>query len=90
MTDTHQTDRAAVTDAVVRALETALRRDLTDVTERTRLFDEIALSSTGLLVTLVNIENLLGVRIDPETMTEEHMATLGGLVDCAIANAADR
>lgn len=90
MTDTHQTDRAAVTDAVVRALETALRRDLTDVTERTRLFDEIALSSTGLLVTLVNIENLLGVRIDPETMTEEHMATLGGLVDCAIANATDR
>lgn len=87
MINTGRLDRATVTAAVVDAIEQSLRRELPGVDDGTRLFDELSLSSTGLLVALVNLEHATGIRIDPETMTEEHMATLGGLVDCALDNA---
>jgi acyl carrier protein len=88
MINTGRLDRAIVTAAVVDAIEQSLRRDLPGIDDDTRLFDELSLSSTGLLVALVNLEHATGIRIDPETMTEEHMATLGGLVDCALDNTA--
>lgn len=88
MINTGRLDRATVTAAVIDAIEQSLRRDLPGIGDDTRLFDELSLSSTGLLVALVNLEHATGIRIDPETMTEEHMATLGGLVDCALEGAA--
>jgi acyl carrier protein len=87
MINTERHDRTTVTAAVVDALEQSLRRDLSGIGDDTRLFDELSLSSTGLLVALVNLEHSTGIRIDPEAMTEEHMATLGGLVDCALEHA---
>ena len=82
MTDTTSIDRETITKAVVAALADTLGRQLPDIREDSRLFDELALDSTGVLGVLISLEDSLGIEIDPDTITEEHFATLGGLVDC--------
>ena len=87
MTDTSSSDREKVTKAVVVALEETLGHALPDVRDDTRLFDDLAVDSTGVLGVLISLEDSLGVEIDPDTITEEHFATVGGLVDCVCASA---
>ncbi|MEU0956506.1 hypothetical protein ABZ353_29865, partial [Streptomyces niveus] len=43
------TDRRQIIDAIVVALSEVLRKELTDVTEETRLFDDLSLDSTSVL-----------------------------------------
>lgn len=84
MTQSTDTDRAAAVAAVTKALEETLGRELPDIDESTRLFDELAIDSTGVLGVFIALEDELDVEIDPDTVTEEHFATVGGLTDCAL------
>jgi acyl carrier protein len=85
MTQSTDTDRATAVAAVTKALEETLGRALPDIDESTRLFDELAVDSTGVLGVFIALEDELDVEIDPDTVTEEHFATVGGLTDCALA-----
>jgi acyl carrier protein len=83
-------DRETVVAAVTSALEETLGRELPDIDESTRLFDELAVDSTGVLGVLIALEDSLNIVIDPDAITEEHFATVGGLTDCALAAIKDR
>lgn len=85
MTDTNELAPATIRKTIVAAMEESLRRDLSDIEDDTQLFDELALGSTGVLMILVSLEKSLGIQIDPEALTEEHLSTLGGLMECVLA-----
>ncbi|HEY2794384.1 MAG TPA: acyl carrier protein [Micromonosporaceae bacterium] len=85
MTQSTDIERATVVAAVTKALEETLGRELPDIDESTRLFDDLAIDSTGVLGVLIALEDELDLEIDPDTITEEHFATVGGLTDCSLA-----
>jgi acyl carrier protein len=87
MTASDTLERDTAKAAVVKALEENLGRTLDDLDESTSLLDELALDSTGVLGVLISLEDSLDLEIDPDIITEEHLATLGGLVDCVMATA---
>lgn len=84
MSQSIELDHEAVVAAVTKALEETLGRDLPDLTESTRLFDDLAIDSTGVLGVLIALEDSLDIEIDPDSITEEHFATVGGLTDYAL------
>jgi acyl carrier protein len=85
MSQPTEIDRETAVAAVTQALEETLGHKLPDIDENTRLFDELAVDSTGVLGVLIALEDSLDVEIDPDSITEEHFATVGGLADCALA-----
>lgn len=85
MTEMNSLDRETVVKATVSALEETLGRALPEATEETSLFDELALDSTSVLGVLISLEDSLGIEIDADAITDEHLATLGGLADCVLA-----
>lgn len=90
MADANEIDPETVRKVIVGAMEESLRRDLSDIDDDTQLFDELSLGSTGVLMVLVSLEKSLGVQIDPESITEEHLATLGGLMECVMSAVRDQ
>jgi acyl carrier protein len=84
MTHSTDADRATAVAAVTSALEETLGRELPDIDESTRLFDDLAIDSTGVLGVLIALEDKLDLEIEPDTITEQHFATVGGLADCAL------
>ncbi|HEU5129010.1 MAG TPA: phosphopantetheine-binding protein [Glycomyces sp.] len=87
MTETASFNRETVAKATIAALEETLGRELPDITETTSLFDELALDSTTVLGVLISLEDSLGIEIDADAITDEHLATFGGLVDCVLMTA---
>ncbi|WP_100444592.1 acyl carrier protein [Glycomyces xiaoerkulensis] len=87
MTDTNQLNRETVSKATVAALEETLGRELPEIEEGTSLFDELGLDSTSVLGVLISLEDSLDIEIDADSITDEHLATLGGLIDCVLATA---
>ena len=83
-------DRETAVAVVIAALRETLDRDLPELDENTRLFDDLAVDSTSMLGLLVVVEDALGVEIDPNTASEEQLATIGGFADCALAAVRDR
>lgn len=65
--------------AVIAALEDVLGRDLTGVTEETRLFDDLSLDSTSVLGLLMALEDSLDMMVDPENLEQSHLETVGSL-----------
>lgn len=55
----HDTGRQQIVSAIVTALEEVLGQPLTDVTEQTRLFDDLSLDSTSVLGLLMALEDAL-------------------------------
>lgn len=90
MADANEIDPETVRKVIVGAMEESLRRDLSDIDNDTQLFDELSLGSTGVLMVLVSLEKSLGVQIDPESITEDHLATLGGLMECVMSAVRDQ
>lgn len=73
------TDRQQIIDAIVAALEEVLRQDLSGVTEETRLFDDLNLDSTGVLSLLMGLEDALDMQVDPESLEQRHLESVGAL-----------
>ncbi|GGM08943.1 MULTISPECIES: acyl carrier protein [Micromonospora] len=68
-----------VVAAIVTALEEVLGQELTDVTEQTRLFDDLSLDSTSVLGLLMALEDALDMQVDPEGLQQSHLETVGAL-----------
>ncbi|WP_103502424.1 MULTISPECIES: acyl carrier protein [Streptomyces] len=72
------TDQHLVT-TVVSALSEVLGEPLPDATAQTRLFDELHLDSTSVLSLLMALEDALDLEVDPESLEQHHLETVGSL-----------
>ncbi|NJQ08187.1 acyl carrier protein [Streptomyces lonarensis] len=78
MTTAAATGQQYVT-AVVAALSEVLGEPLPDATPATRLFDELHLDSTSVLSLLMALEDSLDLEVDPESLEQHHLETVGSL-----------
>lgn len=65
--------------SVREAIATVLRRELPDVADDTRLFDDLAFDSTSVLELLVALEDRMGVVVDPDQLDECVFHTVGSI-----------
>lgn len=79
-------DRESILGVVVEALSTVLGRPLSDVTEATRLFDDLDLDSTSVLGLLMTLEDLLDMEVDPESLEQHHLESVGALTDFIVSH----
>lgn len=81
-------DRIRVHAAIATALGSVLERDLGELAPETQLFDQLGLDSTGVLDLLLELEELLGVEIDTDSLEMNHFATVDSLGGFLIAELA--
>jgi acyl carrier protein len=74
-------DRSEVVAAVETALSEVLEREVTGLTEDTRLFEDIHLDSTSVLEMLMTLEDAIGIEVDPETLDMDDFKSVGTLAD---------
>jgi acyl carrier protein len=78
-------NRVAVIEPITAALSEVLQRDLHDLTEDTRLFEDLNLDSTTILELLMALEDVLGILVDPDTLEPGDFTTVGALADYVIS-----
>lgn len=61
------------------ALSDVLDRDVSGLTEGTRLLDDLHLDSTSVMETLMFLEDSLGIVVDPENLDMADFLTVGTL-----------
>lgn len=72
---------AQITGHVLRSITVALGREVTGLHETTMLYEDLGLESLGILQLLLNLEDSLGIVVDPEDLETEVFRTVGSLVD---------
>lgn len=80
------TDSAGTADVLREALAEVLKKDLPELTPQTRLFSDLALDSTSVIELLMELEDTLGLQIDPDELTPDVFETVGSLVAYIDAN----
>jgi acyl carrier protein len=78
---TQDTELERVVDAIIRALTRVLGDDLPELTENSRLFDEVGLDSTGVFELLMQLEELLDMEFDTDNLEMSHFASVRSLAD---------
>ena len=73
--------RTQIIAAIRDALGEVLQRDDVQVTEETRLFEDLHLDSTSVLTLLMALEDALGVEADPEALDMDDFRTVGTFAD---------
>ena len=79
--------RIQVVDTLGVLLGRMLGGDLPDMSEQTRLFDELGLSSSKTLELLLTLEDELDLQVDVEEIDRRDLASLGSLADFVVAHA---
>ena len=74
-------DRSSVVKTIIGALSEIMQREYSDVTEETRLFEDLHLDSTSVLTLLMALEDQTGIEVDPESLQMENFQTIGTLAD---------
>ncbi|PRY38128.1 acyl carrier protein [Umezawaea tangerina] len=74
-------DRPSVVKTIVNALSEIMQREYSEVTEETRLFEDLHLDSTSVLTLLMALEDQTGIEVDPESLQMENFQTIGTLAD---------
>jgi len=77
--------RQQVVGHIESALSEVLEREIADVTEETRLFEDLHLDSTSVLELLMSLEDVAGVEIDPDELDMAVFASVGSLTDYLIS-----
>ncbi|RFU83333.1 acyl carrier protein [Streptomyces triticagri] len=75
------TDRQEVISAIEKGLAEVLERQLPDITEDTRLFDDLRLDSSSVLELLLLVEDSTSAAVDPETLDIDHLRTVRSFAD---------
>ncbi|MFD8233730.1 acyl carrier protein [Streptomyces sp. NPDC059696] len=78
-------NRTDVTAAMETALSKVLDRPVTDLSGQTKLFDDLHLDSTTMLEMLMELEDSLGLEVDPEELEADDFETVDTFTDFAIA-----
>ncbi|APS19059.1 phosphopantetheine-binding protein [Streptomyces filamentosus] len=74
-------NRTEIIEQVRIALSSVLNKELTELDESTRLFDDLALDSTSVIELLMGLEDSIGLEIDPDDLEPEAFGTVGTLTD---------
>jgi acyl carrier protein len=74
-------DRPQLVRHVRIALAEVLNREIPELSEDSRLFEDLALDSTSIIELLMGIEDTVDIQIEPDELTPEAFATVGSLVD---------
>jgi acyl carrier protein len=77
-------------DDIVRALARVLKRDVETLTPELGFFEDLAFDSTTVLEVLMQMEDDLGVEIEPENLEQSDLETVGSLVKFIITQLHDR
>lgn len=72
-------DRPELVAAVETALSEVLEREVSGLTEDTRLFDDMHLDSTSVLELLMALEDIVGISVDPDTLDMDDFTSVGTL-----------
>jgi acyl carrier protein len=81
-------DRTKLVSAVESALSEVLERDVTGLTDDTRLFEDMHLDSTSVLELLMALEDIAGISVDPETLDMDDFRSVGTLTSYMAAQQA--
>lgn len=74
-------ERAGIIEHIRQSLTVALGREITGLTETTMLYEDLGLESLGTLQLLLDLEDTLGIEVDPEELEMEVFRTIGSLAD---------
>jgi acyl carrier protein len=72
-------DRMKLVAAVETALSEVLEREVSGLTENTRLFEDMHLDSTSVLELLMALEDIADISVDPETLDMDDFRSVGTL-----------
>ncbi|MET1073843.1 MAG: acyl carrier protein [Umezawaea sp.] len=78
-------ERARIVSAITSVLAQVLDYDLPELTESSRLFDELGLDSTGVFELLMQLEEALEVEFDTDNLEMAHFETVASLADFVVA-----
>ncbi|MFE5729540.1 acyl carrier protein [Streptomyces sp. NPDC056528] len=79
-------DRAQILKHLQEALADVLNKDIPDLAEEMRLFEDLALDSTSVIELLMALEDTVGLEIDPDELEPDVFATVGSLADYVAAS----
>jgi acyl carrier protein len=79
--------RQRVVDSMAALLPRVLKRELPEVAEGARLFDELGLSSATTLELLLELEEALNIQIDVEEIDQGDLESIGSLADFVAGHA---
>jgi acyl carrier protein len=80
----YDSDRKQIVDTVITALAEVMGQDMSGVTEETRLTEDLSLDSTSVLSLLLALVDGLDMQVDPESLEQRHLATVGSLTSYII------
>ncbi len=63
------------------ALSTVLNREVPEIRDELRLFEDLALDSTSVIELLMSLEDTIDLEIDPDELGPEVFKTVGSLAD---------
>jgi acyl carrier protein len=72
-------DHSEIIAVVADSLSEVLERELPDLSEDMRLFEELSMDSTSVLELLMTLEDNLGIEIDAEDLDMADFKTIGTL-----------
>ncbi|AYG80702.1 Acyl carrier protein [Streptomyces hundungensis] len=75
------TDRDVIVSAISAALSEVLDYELPQLTEDSRLFDELGLDSTGVFEMLMRLEEALDIEFDTDSLEMAHFTSVRTLAD---------
>lgn len=74
-------NRTELLEHVRLALAAVLNRDLPDLSEDSRLFEDLGLDSTSVIELLMSLETSIDLEIDPDSLEPEVFMTVRSLAD---------
>lgn len=79
--------RHRVIDGLGALLSRVLRYDVGDVSEATRLRDELGMTSASTMELMLELEDRLGIEVDVDDLDEADVESIGTLVSYVVAHA---
>lgn len=79
--------RRRVVDSIGALLPRVLKRELSEIPEDIRLFDELGLSSSKTLELLLALEEELGIEVDVDEIDRGDLVSIGAFADFVTAHA---
>jgi acyl carrier protein len=74
-------ERTGIIEHIRQSLAAALGYEITGLHETTMLYQDLGLASIGTLELLLDLEDTLGIEVDPEDLEMEVFRTVGSLAD---------
>lgn len=78
-------DRQNVVTALENALTDVLERPISGLTGDVKLFDDLHLDSTTMLEMLMNLEDSIGLAVDPEDLDADDFLSVDTFTDFVLA-----